>query len=90
SNALIDPILVLTHAPCDISPLGKSTLWNIPGLRYLLDLADAVPVQRRRDDPMKPAGANDEMFERVALHLKAGGNVLVFPEGTSHNEPHLI
>ncbi|MBL9026349.1 MAG: 1-acyl-sn-glycerol-3-phosphate acyltransferase [Myxococcales bacterium] len=88
-SALIDPILVLTHAPCDISPLAKSTLWNIPGLTWLLDLANAVPVVRRRDDPNKPAGANDEIFERVATHLARGGNVLVFPEGTSHNEPQM-
>jgi len=88
-SALIDPILVLTHAPCDISPLAKSTLWNIPGLTWLLDLADAVPVVRRRDDPNKPVAANDEMFDRVAAHLARGGNVLVFPEGTSHNEPQI-
>ena len=89
-NALIDPILVLTHAPCDISPLGKSTLWKMPGLKWLLDLADAVPVQRRSDDPNKAASANDEMFDKIAQHLARGGNVLVFPEGTSHNEPHMI
>lgn len=89
-NALIDPILVLTHAPCDISPLGKSTLWKMPGLKYLLDLADAVPVQRRSDDPNKAASANDEMFDKIAQHLANSGNVLVFPEGTSHNEPHMI
>ncbi len=89
-NALIDPILVLTHAPCDVSPLAKSTLWDLPGLPWLLDLADAVPVLRRRDDPNKPAAANDEMFDRIAKHLAGGGNVLVFPEGTSHNEPQMI
>lgn len=90
SNALIDPILVLTHAPCDVSPLAKSTLWDLPGLSWLLDLADAVPVMRRHDNPDKPASANDEMFDKIAEHLKNGGNVLVFPEGTSHNEPRMI
>jgi glycerol-3-phosphate O-acyltransferase / dihydroxyacetone phosphate acyltransferase len=90
SNALIDPILVLTHAPCDLSPLGKSTLWDIPGLKWLLDLADAVPVKRRKDDPNKSQAANDEMFAKIAEHLGRGGNILVFPEGTSHNEPHMI
>lgn len=89
-NALLDPVLVLTHAPCDVSPLAKSTLWKLPGLAWLLDLADAVPVLRRSDDPNKPSGSNDEMFDRIAQHLKAGGNVLVFPEGTSHNEPAMI
>jgi 1-acyl-sn-glycerol-3-phosphate acyltransferase len=90
TNALLDPILVLVDAPCDVSPLAKSTLWSIPGLRWLLDSADAVPVVRRRDDPSKASGSNDAMFEKVADHLRAGGNILVFPEGTSHNEPKLL
>ena len=89
-NGLVDPTLVLTTAPCAISPVGKSTLWKIPGLSWLLDAVDAVPIVRRRDDPTKSAAANDEVFDRVALHLVKGGNILIFPEGTSHNEPHLL
>jgi glycerol-3-phosphate O-acyltransferase / dihydroxyacetone phosphate acyltransferase len=89
-NALVDPILVLTQAPCEISPIAKSTLWKIPGLRWLLEAADAVPIVRRRDVPGKSAEDNDAVFERVAKHLATGGNILIFPEGTSHNEPHLI
>lgn len=89
-NALVDPILVLTQAPCAISPIAKSTLWNIPGLRWILDAADAVPIVRRRDDPTKSGSDNDAVFARVATHLAGGGNILIFPEGTSHNEPHLL
>jgi glycerol-3-phosphate O-acyltransferase/dihydroxyacetone phosphate acyltransferase len=89
-NALVDPILVLTQAPCPISPVAKSTLWKIPGLRWLLDAADAVPIVRRKDDPTKSEKDNDAVFERVAAHLSGGGNILIFPEGTSHNEPHLL
>ncbi len=89
-NALVDPILVVTTAACPISPVAKSTLWNIPGLAPLLDIADAVPIVRRRDAPNKSATDNDEVFERIAGHLHGGGNILIFPEGTSHNEPHLV
>lgn len=89
-NALVDPILVLTQAPCDISPIAKSTLWKIPGLRWLLEAADAVPIVRRRDVPGKSAEDNEAVFERVATHLGTGGNILIFPEGTSHNEPRLL
>ena len=89
-NALVDPILVLTQAPCPISPVAKSTLWKIPGLTWLLDAADAVPIVRKRDDPNKTAQDNDAVFERVGAHLASRGNILIFPEGTSHNEPHLI
>ena len=88
-NALIDPILVLTDAACEISPVAKSTLWNIPGLRWLLDGAGAVPIVRRKDAPDKDASANAEAFDRIAGHLADGGNILIFPEGTSHSEPKL-
>jgi glycerol-3-phosphate O-acyltransferase/dihydroxyacetone phosphate acyltransferase len=89
TNALIDPILVLTDAACEISPVAKSTLWSIPGLRWLLDRAGAVPIVRRKDTPDKDASQNDAIFEKIAQHLAGGGNILIFPEGTSHNEPHL-
>src|SRR3954464_7643481 len=82
-NGLVDPILVLTQAPCAISPVAKSTLWKIPGLKWLLDAADAVPIVRRRDDPNKSEKDNEAVFERVASHLSGGGNILIFPEGTS-------
>src|SRR5882672_3396433 len=89
TNALIDPILVLTDAACEISPVAKSTLWSIPGLRWLLDRAGAVPIVRRKDTPDKAASKNDEVFDKIAAHLCGGGNVLIFPEGTSHSEPQL-
>jgi 1-acyl-sn-glycerol-3-phosphate acyltransferase len=89
-NGLVDPILVLVTAPCDASPVAKSTLWAIPGLRWLLDAIDAVPVVRRKDNPEKSTAQNEEVFAKVGAHLKEGGNILIFPEGTSHNEPHLL
>jgi 1-acyl-sn-glycerol-3-phosphate acyltransferase len=89
-NGLVDPILVLATAPCEASPVAKSTLWAIPGLRWLLDAIDAVPVVRRKDNPDKSPQENDEVFARVGAHLGGGGNILIFPEGTSHNEPHLL
>ncbi|MEJ7597906.1 MAG: 1-acyl-sn-glycerol-3-phosphate acyltransferase [Kofleriaceae bacterium] len=89
TNALIDPVLVLTDAKCEISPIAKSTLWDVPGLRWLLDRAGAVPIVRRKDTPDKDASHNTSMFDQIAAHLAGGGNILIFPEGTSHSEPHL-
>src|SRR5258706_8625712 len=65
-NGLVDPILVLTQAPCSISPVAKSTLWKIPGLTWLLDAAEAVPIVRRRDVPGKTESDNEAVFVRVA------------------------
>lgn len=89
TNALIDPVLVLTDAACEISPVAKSTLWDIPGLKWLLDRAGAVPIVRRKDNANKDSGSNAEMFDKIAKHLSGGGNILIFPEGTSHSEPRL-
>ena len=89
TNALIDPVLVLTDAACEISPVAKSTLWSIPGLKWLLDRAGAVPIVRRKDTPDKDQSQNNAIFEKIAAHLAGGGNILIFPEGTSHNEPQL-
>src|SRR5512139_3159311 len=69
TNALIDPVLVLTDAACEISPVAKSTLWSIPGLKWLLDRAGAVPIVRRKDTPDKDASQNDAIFEKIAAHL---------------------
>ncbi|HEY0255463.1 MAG TPA: 1-acyl-sn-glycerol-3-phosphate acyltransferase, partial [Kofleriaceae bacterium] len=88
-NALIDPVLVLTDTECEISPIAKSTLWNVPGLKWLLDRAGAVPIVRKKDNANKAAGDNDATFEKIASHLADGGNILIFPEGTSHSEPKL-
>ncbi|HET9626015.1 MAG TPA: 1-acyl-sn-glycerol-3-phosphate acyltransferase [Kofleriaceae bacterium] len=89
TNALIDAILVITDAACPVSPIAKSTLWHVPGLGWLLDRAGAVPIVRRVDAPDKAASANDAAFDRIAAHLAAGGNILIFPEGTSHSEARL-
>lgn len=87
-NGLVDPLLVITAIGCPVSPIAKSTLWKIPGLRGLLEIAEAVPVARKQD-----AGDgkidNDAMFDAVGRHLVDGGNMLIFPEGISHNDPHI-
>lgn len=88
-NGLVDPLLVMAATRCSIAPVAKATLWGVPGLSLLLRVAEAVPVVRRRDDPNKSAASNDEVFERVAAHLRGGKNILIFPEGISHSEPQV-
>jgi 1-acyl-sn-glycerol-3-phosphate acyltransferase len=89
-NGIIDPVLVMTSTRATLSPVAKSTLWDIPGLSILLNVAEAVPIVRRQDNPDRAAGSNDEIFARVADHLIKGGNMLIFPEGVSHSEPHVL
>ncbi|MDX1648326.1 MAG: lysophospholipid acyltransferase family protein, partial [Myxococcota bacterium] len=89
-NSLIDPALVLGFLPRRPRFLAKSTLWKIPGIRQLLELAAVIPVVRRQDvaageDPSR----NLETFARCHEALAAGDAVALFPEGVSHDAPHL-
>lgn len=89
-NGIIDPLLILARARYDASPVAKSTLFKLPVLRSILAIAEAVPVTRRKDQPDKAAGDNDKVFDHVARHLHDGGNILIFPEGVSHDEAHVL
>lgn len=89
-NGLIDPILVVTSVPFPIAPVAKAPLFRVPVLRALLRIAEAVPVVRKQDEPGAPAGTNEAVFDKVAEHFGRGGNLLIFPEGVSHDEPQLV
>ena len=89
-NGLIDALFVFGPLGQRARMLGKSTLWRIPGLASLLDLAGAIPVHRRKDvaegaDPSK----NLETFARCHEALARGERIALFPEGISHDEPRL-
>ncbi|MCL4839841.1 MAG: 1-acyl-sn-glycerol-3-phosphate acyltransferase, partial [Thermoanaerobaculia bacterium] len=48
-NGLVDPVLLLAALPRPVRFLAKSTLWRIPVLVSILDLAGSIPVVRRED-----------------------------------------
>ena len=87
-NGLIDPMFVFGPLGIRARTLAKSTLWQIPVLRWLLDLAGAIPVYRRMDTGVDPA-KNLETFARSHEVLRDGGRIAIFPEGISHDEPRL-
>jgi 1-acyl-sn-glycerol-3-phosphate acyltransferase len=87
-NSLVDPLLLFATLGVRPRFLAKSTLWQMPGIRLLLDLAGAVPVYRRQDEGADPA-KNDETFARCFDELAAGGAIALFPEGISHDAPAL-
>jgi len=87
-NGLIDPLFVLGPLRQPARLLGKSTLWKIPLLAQLLDLAGVIPVYRRIDAGEDPA-RNLESFARCREELAAGRTLAIFPEGISHDAPQL-
>lgn len=87
-NSLIDPALVLAHLEANPRFLGKSTLWDVPGLRQLLRLGGVIPVYRRQDEGVDTS-KNQDTFSRCHEVLARRGAVALFPEGISHDAPHL-
>ena len=86
-NSLVDPVLVLSSTRVRARFLAKSTLWNVPGMRQLLQLAAVIPVYRAQDgSDMKQ---NFETFAACHQVLGEGGAIALFPEGISHDAPHL-
>lgn len=86
-NSLVDPILVLGTTGVHARFLAKATLWRVPPARILLELAAVIPVHRAQDGA--DMAKNDETFARCWDVLAAGGAIALFPEGISHDAPHL-
>jgi len=87
-NSLIDPVLLLGRLPLRPRFLAKSTLWNVPGVRQLLDWAGSIPVYRRQDEG-EDTTRNQETFAACFEELRSGGCIALFPEGISHDAPRL-
>ncbi|HEX9799198.1 MAG TPA: lysophospholipid acyltransferase family protein [Thermoanaerobaculia bacterium] len=87
-NGLLDPMFVLGPLRVPARVLGKSTIWRIPLIAQLADLAGAIPVYRRHD-PGVDSARNVESFERCFEELARLGMLALFPEGISHDEPGL-
>lgn len=92
-NALVDALVVGWVLPRRILLTAKATLFTNPLAAWLLRAIGVVPLQRASDvqagrgalDPSR----NAESFRAVNDRLRAGGAVLIFPEGKSHDEPSL-
>lgn len=88
-NALVDAMLVIAAFPRPVRVLAKADLFRHPLIGPPLRLMGGVPVRRRLeagDDPNK----NVEMFQAVTAALRAGGAILIFPEGRTQAQPVLL
>jgi 1-acyl-sn-glycerol-3-phosphate acyltransferase len=88
-NALVDAMLIMATIPRPITALAKAPLFRHPLIGPPLWMIGAVPVHRRAeagDDPRR----NDGMFAAAIEALRAGGVILIFPEGQSQPQPILM
>lgn len=89
-NGLVDPLFLLSFAPAPVSFLAKAPLFHYPIIGWIIRAFDAIPVYRKEETMGRsPAEANAEMFAHARQILQRGGGIAIFPEGTSHDDPHL-
>ncbi|MBA2290994.1 MAG: 1-acyl-sn-glycerol-3-phosphate acyltransferase [Gemmatimonadales bacterium] len=87
-NALVDPMLVLALSPRPVVFLAKAPLFRLPVLGQLVRASGAIPVERPQD-PGGDVSRNQAMFAQVHQALASERCIALFPEGTSHSDPHL-
>lgn len=90
-SGLVDPALVFCVLPRHATFLAKATLFEVPIVRVIVKAWEALPVHRRVDTGgIVVAGDNDETFEQCFAILQRGEAIALFPEGVSHDSPHLL
>jgi glycerol-3-phosphate O-acyltransferase / dihydroxyacetone phosphate acyltransferase len=90
-SGLIDPALVFCALPRHATFLAKATLFEVPIVRALVRAWEVLPVHRRVDTGgIVVAGDNEATFEECFRILRSGQAIAIFPEGISHDAPHLL
>ena len=96
-NTLMDPLLSAVNRRQPIAFLAKSTFFQNPILRAIMESGNSIPIYRRQDaetgaapaTPAQLAAQNEAIFGRCYDYLGRGGTIMIFPEGTSVSERRL-
>lgn len=92
-NGLVDPGLVLTQFPRQVVFGARHGLFAWPVLGWLLRRLGTVPIYRAMDagrgDPDARRRANEKSLDALANEVARGSFSALFPEGISHDAPHL-
>jgi 1-acyl-sn-glycerol-3-phosphate acyltransferase len=92
-NGLIDPALILAHFPGRLVFGARDGLLRWPLLGPLFRRLGTVPIYRARDQAAMSEEArrqaNQRSLDALARELTAGSFAALFPEGQSHDLPHV-
>ena len=92
-NGLVDPGLVLTQFPRPIVFGARHGVFKWPLLGTLMRSIGTVPIYRAADlpnlAPAERAARNQQSLEALARAVAEGSFSALFPEGLSHDQPHL-
>jgi glycerol-3-phosphate O-acyltransferase / dihydroxyacetone phosphate acyltransferase len=89
-NGLVDPGLILTSFPRPVVFGARHGLFMWPLLGSLLRALGTVPIYRREDQHGRDrATDNAKSLDALASRVADGSYSALFPEGISHDMPHL-
>lgn len=92
-NGLVDPGLILTRFPRRVVFGARHGLFGVPLLGFVLRRLGTVPIYRAVDaakgDPSARRAANRRSLDALAESIANGSYAALFPEGISHDAPHL-
>lgn len=92
-NGLIDPALIMAHFPGRIVFGARDGLLKWPVIGWMMRKVGTVPIFRASDhkdmSPEERRDANVRSLDALATELTQGSFSALFPEGVSHDDPHL-
>lgn len=86
-NALMDPVVVRLALDREVGFLAKSTLFENPFGRAMMEAFAAIPVYRAQDG--NDTSKNDASYDACALRFAEQRAIVMFPEGVSHSDPQI-
>jgi 1-acyl-sn-glycerol-3-phosphate acyltransferase len=87
-DSLLDPVLVGIVARRPVRFVAKAPLFEVPGFGRLLRALRMIPAQRAQDEGAQMR-QNLQLIDDAAAALAAGDAIGIFPEGKSHDLPHI-
>ncbi|MFV1986630.1 MAG: 1-acyl-sn-glycerol-3-phosphate acyltransferase [Gemmatimonadota bacterium] len=92
-NGLIDPSLIMAQSSGRVVFGARDGLFKIPVLGPMMRALGTVPIYRASDsegDDDARRAANRTSLDALAEKIVEGSFSALFPEGLSHDEPHLM
>jgi glycerol-3-phosphate O-acyltransferase / dihydroxyacetone phosphate acyltransferase len=93
-NGLIDPGLIFSFFPRAVVFGARDGLFRWPGLGWMMRAIGTVPIYRAMDGgsstPESRRAANAKSLDALANAVVDGQWSCLFPEGDSHDSPHLL
>jgi 1-acyl-sn-glycerol-3-phosphate acyltransferase len=92
-NGLIDPGLILTRFERRVVFGARHGLFALPVLGWIMKGVGAVPIRRAADvqgSVDERRLANKQSLGQLSAAIASGSFAALFPEGVSHDAPHLM